>query len=73
MEKKNIGGLYRKKTKDGKEFLSGWIELGGQRTKIVIWPNKFKKDDKHPDMTIQEDTWTPAKATPSNQEKNMPF
>lgn len=64
-KKKSIGGLYRKQTKNGDEFFSGWIELNNQKVKIVVWQNKYKKEDKHPDLTIQEDTYKP--------EPNLPF
>lgn len=60
-KKKNIGGLYRKQTKNGDEFFSGWIELNNQKVKIVVWQNRNKKEAKHPDLTIQEDTYTPEK------------
>lgn len=50
--KQSIGGLWKKKTKAGNELLSGTIEIDGKKTKISVWPNKFKNEDKHPDYRI---------------------
>ena len=41
-------GLWRKKGKNGVEFLKG--TLGGAM--ILMFPNKFKSEDSHPDFRL---------------------
>jgi hypothetical protein len=41
-------GLWKRKGKDGQTFLSG--PLGNNS--ILIMPNKFKTEDKHPDYVL---------------------
>lgn len=60
-DKPQIGGLYRKVTSTGKTYLSGFISIPDQfgipqkATRIVIYPNDYKSEDKHPDMRIYLD------------------
>ena len=53
-EKKNnyIGGLWIKVTKDGKQFMSGNIEIDGKKVEISLWRNDYKKDNQ-PDYRIK--------------------
>jgi len=58
-----LTSLWKNKTHDGKEFLSG--RLGNLN--ISIWPNGYKNDPKHPDMIMyvsepppKKDEQTPA-------------
>jgi hypothetical protein len=55
--KNKIGSLWAKQTKDGKRFLSGSIEIDGQKIKIVIWPNDYKYSEKSPDFKVYIDTY----------------
>jgi hypothetical protein len=43
-----LGGLW-KAEKEGKTYLSGNL---GPGVRILIFPNKFKKEASHPDYTI---------------------
>ena len=51
-EKKDIGALWKKTSQKGKEFFSGVITINGEKHQIVIFPNDYKKEDKHPDYKI---------------------
>jgi hypothetical protein len=51
MAEKSIGGLWVKDSNKGK-FFSGVIEIDGKRTSIVVFKNKFKEEEKHPDYKI---------------------
>lgn len=58
--KKDIGALWVKTSKNGKQFLTGTIN--GQ--KIVIFQNNYKKEQKQPDYKVyeaeqQQDPWPP--------------
>ncbi len=44
-----VGAAWIKENKDGK-FLSG--NFGGKDCRIMIFPNKYKKNDNHPDYVI---------------------
>lgn len=58
MEKKNNGAAWRKSinTKYGQvEVISATID--GKR--YTLWPNKSKKEPKHPDYNVVEDTFVP--------------
>ena len=54
----SIGALW-KKSVNGKELLSGLIELDGKKYKLAIWQNDYKKEDKHPDYKVYIDTYEP--------------
>jgi uncharacterized protein (DUF736 family) len=53
-EKKNeyIGALWIKVTNNGKQFMSGNIEIDGKKTEISLWHNDYKKDNQ-PDYRIK--------------------
>ena len=44
----NIGALW---VKEGGR-MSGYIEIDGKKTNIVLFVNTYKKEDKHPDYNI---------------------
>ena len=48
-----IGALWLKQNKNGKKYLSGVLEMNGEKVKIVVFKNTYKKDDKHPDYIIK--------------------
>jgi hypothetical protein len=52
-EKNDVGAIWKRSTKNGKELLS--ITIEGK--KYVAWPNEYKKEDKHPDYKVYEDTY----------------
>lgn len=43
-----IGGLWKKRGKDGKSYLSGTFGSAN----LMIFENKFKKNDRHPDYVL---------------------
>ena len=49
-KQKNIGGLYKYKSKNGLDYLKGKIN----GVDVVIYRNQFKTDDKHPDYVVYE-------------------
>ena len=57
-----IGALWVKENKNGKKYLSGEIEFNGEKVRIVIFKNTYKKEKKHPDYII--------KKSENKQEKN---
>lgn len=56
-EKTDIGALWTKQKRDGGKFMSGQIACPGCgcETKIVVFPNKYKTQDKHPSARIYPD------------------
>lgn len=58
MSKQSIGALWRKQVK-GKDMFTGTIEINGQKVKVAVWPNDYKKEEKHPDFKIFVDDYEP--------------
>ena len=60
-----IGALWMGISQGGKKYLSGAIQDGaGNDIRVVVFPNGFKEDSKHPDFVVylsQERTPEPAK------------
>ncbi len=51
----SIGGLWLKEKKDGGKYMSGSIEVAGQKVQIVIFRNTHKQEgEKTPDYRIYE-------------------
>lgn len=51
-DNKSIGGLW-KNNKNGKNFLSGSIEINGEKHKFVAFENGYKEEgDNKPDYNI---------------------
>ena len=47
---KHILALWKKQSKEGKDFLSGELDLGALGTvSLAVFPNENKTEDKHPD------------------------
>jgi hypothetical protein len=46
-----LGALWAKSGGKG-DYFSGEIEIGGVKTKVVVFANGFKQGDKHPDWII---------------------
>lgn len=70
--KEEIGYLYKRKSSNGVNYLSGSImltdELGVEkRFKINVFPNKFKTADNHPDLKIYSDKDVAPKNTINKQ------
>jgi hypothetical protein len=54
-EKKSIGAWIKQITVKGEKVTILTFAIDGK--KYTMWPNKFKKEPKHPDYNIYEDTW----------------
>ena len=63
-----IGALWKRKSGDGKSFLSGVIEFPGINIPVAIFPNENKKADNHPDFKV---VWS--KPQEKKQESNNSF
>ncbi len=50
-KQESIGAIWERDGKGG-VFLSGEIEVDGQKVKFVAFRNKYKKEEKHPDWRI---------------------
>lgn len=60
-EKRNIGGLWLKTSKAGNRFMSGSIEIEGKKHQFVVFKNKHKNGETHPDYVILPSTPLPTK------------
>ena len=45
--------IWSKDSRNGK-FMSGYVKIGDKEHKIVIFPNKYKNSDSHPEFIIYE-------------------
>lgn len=69
-EKTKIGALWLNE----KGNYTGNIELNGQKIKITLTKNQYKKEDKHPDLVIfsndkqETEYFTPQDFEPKKQE-----
>ena len=55
-KKKDIGAIWKKTSKGGLEFMSGVLELNGEKHEIVIFANTYKERDNQPDFKIYPST-----------------
>jgi hypothetical protein len=46
------GALWSRVSKNNVKFLSGTVEIGGQKFGLAIFKNDKKKSDKHPDYRV---------------------
>lgn len=73
-KKQSIGALWEKKTKNGDTLFSGSIEIDGKKTKIAVFKNGYKKEDKHPDWKIFIDDYqAPAVNHIGDKDSSLPF
>jgi hypothetical protein len=55
-ERRNdIGALWPRFDKFGKEYFTGHIEIDGKKIDIVVFENTFRRKDCHPTMVIRQD------------------
>lgn len=52
MANNSIGALWIKQSKSGTEFMSGYIEINGQKIDIVVFKNDKGDNDRKPDWKI---------------------
>jgi uncharacterized protein (DUF736 family) len=64
-----LGAFWKKKSKNGKTFLSGVIKIDDKETKITCWPNDKNGNEKRPD---DQDTW-PGDENDHETESDVPF
>lgn len=50
--KDSIGAMWLKTSKAGNKFMSGVVEVDGVKTKIVVFKNDRKENEKQPDYKI---------------------
>lgn len=72
---KSIGGLWVKTSKNGSKFMSGQIEIDGQKHNFVVFKNTYKEEgDNKPDYkimaAIKKDE---GYDTPSKESDGCPF
>ena len=58
----SIGALWIKKSAKGVSYLSGNIEINGQKIKIAVLKNTYKKTERQPDYRILQSTPIQSKA-----------
>lgn len=51
-KKYSIGGLWLKTARDGQKYMSGNIEIKGEKHRFTVFKNKRKSEEKHPDYVI---------------------
>ena len=51
-KQKDIGALWLNVSKAGTKYMSGSVEIDGVKTKIVVFKNNYKEEEKHPDYKI---------------------
>jgi len=71
-----LGALW--KNKNGKDMFSGVIEIDDKKTRIVVFANGFKDDDKKPDYIIylsedQAQKTNNSTAEKTNNQTDNPF
>lgn len=59
--KRSIGGLWMNEAKSGKKYMSGSVEIKGEKVKIIVFKNDRNREegDKKPDYKIYEHTPRP--------------
>lgn len=50
---KSDGAFWKKKSAKGHEYYSGHITINGEKIYLAMFPNKRKKNDKHPDFDVK--------------------
>ena len=48
------GALWLKTARSGDKFMSGVIEVNGEKVNLLVFKNGYKEESKHPDYVIYE-------------------
>ena len=70
-----IGALWKTKSKNGNDYLTGEIEIDGKKTKIVAWPNTSPGKEDHPEwpeINIFLNVYEPPPGPPEDPDKSNP-
>lgn len=52
-KRNDIGGLWKKVSQSGSEYMSGSVDVNGEKVQIVVFPNIYKKaGERTPDFKI---------------------
>jgi uncharacterized protein (DUF736 family) len=65
-KQKDIGAMWNREAKSGLAYMTGSIEIKGERHEIVVFRNDKGGNDKRPDWKIYP-------ATPREQKETVPF
>ena len=61
---KSIGAMWLRTSKSGNKFMTGNIEIQGKKHQFVVFKNKYKQGETHPDYVI-----LPSNPIPAEQRK----
>lgn len=73
MENNSLGALWINESKAGNKYMAGQIEVDGKKIKIVVFKNKFKEEEKHPDYRIFPSQPKEAQGTKDDFQDDIPF
>jgi len=73
-----VGGLWLNKDKQGKNYMSGNMEVSGHKIKVCVFKNTYKKDgentpDYHINIDPEKSSLPEAGATPESTDDEVPF
>jgi uncharacterized protein (DUF736 family) len=51
-QKKDIGALWARTSSKGNQFLSGFVQVNGEKYEIIVFQNNKDGNDKRPDYRI---------------------
>lgn len=66
--KREIGAFWTKENAKGK-YLSGSLEIEGKKIKVVMFPNRYKDNDKKPDYVLY---LSQEQNSPAPEKKELP-
>ena len=67
-----LGGLWVNESKDGDKYISGYLG----NAKLLIFKNKFKEEDNHPDYkmyVVAKDKKREAEQKSTTDDSDLPF
>lgn len=73
MANESIGALWLNESSNGTKYMSGIVEIDGVKHPIVVFKNKYKEEDKHPDYRILPKQKKEGEAKQEGFEDDVPF